>query len=90
MIGAVVVELDFYVGLFQHTLLRQAELLVLDVQTTGYPHGFVVGTLRDWHLSLRCKMDDVRGKMAYPKQDEEDMQMPMAAEADVCIRNFKN
>ena len=32
-----------------------------------------------WLQDRRCKMADVRGKM-YPKLEEEDMQMPMAAE----------
>ena len=31
---------------------------------------------------LRCEMDDVRGKM-YPKLEEEDLQMPMAAEGEM-------
>ena len=35
-----------------------------------------------WLQDRRCKMADVRGKMSYPQQDEEDMQMPMAAESD--------
>ena len=32
-----------------------------------------------WLQDRRCKMDDGRGKM-YPQMDEEDLQMPMAAE----------
>ena len=42
VIGAVVVEFDFDVGLLQFTLVRQLELDVLDVQTACYPHRLVV------------------------------------------------
>ena len=34
-----------------------------------------------WLQDKRCKRDDVRGKI-YPKLEEEDMQMPMAAESE--------
>ena len=39
-----------------------------------------------WLQDRRCKMDDVRGKMAYQKMDEEDIQMPMVAEETLDIR----
>ena len=40
-----------------------------------------------WLQDRRCKMDDVRGKIAYPKLDEEDLQMPMAAEERLDFRH---
>jgi hypothetical protein len=43
MVGTVVVEFDFDVGLDEFTVARQTELHVLDVQATGYPHGLVIG-----------------------------------------------
>ena len=42
MVGTVVVELDFDVGFYEFTITRQAELHVLDVQATGYPHALVI------------------------------------------------
>ena len=42
MIGTVVVEFDFDIGLYEFTVARQAELHVLDVEATGYPHAFVI------------------------------------------------
>ncbi len=43
MVGTVVVEFDFDVGLDEFAITWQAELHVLDVQATGYPHGLVIG-----------------------------------------------
>ena len=43
VVGTVVVEFDFNVGLDELVITGQTELHVLDVQSTGYPHRLVVG-----------------------------------------------
>ena len=42
MVGTIIVEFDFDVGLYEFSLARQTELHVLDVQATGYPHALVI------------------------------------------------
>ena len=42
MVGAIVVELDFHVGLFEGDSVGQVPAHIPDVQATGYPHALVI------------------------------------------------